>query len=270
MRTPSLVELAAPLGVWAASLWALDKALAAVVRLAPVARHRAIGVGSAVVSAAIVIGLLGAFRWRAGDCSHYSETNLDWSPGALAVAWLLGRQGGRAVSRPWARVTAAGSRWVAAAFLALLVAAESFSLPPTHRREAQVVGLMRTWIAAERAHRSLAGTYASVKCLRKPQACLPGYRGDPFLDSFRDWPQYGGYVWGFHPDLPASAQRGADRSGFSAVALTAVPIERRVDLCCSFCGDSSGRVCFRRDGTPPAVASGQCAEGCEPIDAHTY
>jgi hypothetical protein len=129
--------------------------------------------------------------------------------------------------------------------------------------ESATIGDLRTMISAQAAYsQQNDGLYeARLECLAAPATCLPEYPRDgrPFLEpSLASLEQRAGYRRAFYPG-PPGAPRPADRGrtrlpGISSFAFTAVPVA--YEGMRGFCGDSTGLVCFTRDGREPAVTPG--------------
>ena len=90
---------------------------------------------------------------------------------------------------------------------------------------------------------------------------MKGYAGPSFLDdelgSLRD---KGGYKRGFHPGPPAKRP-----GGLESFAYTATPIEQDKTGTRSFCGDSTGRICFDPKGSAILPVQGACPQSCPPL-----
>jgi hypothetical protein len=132
--------------------------------------------------------------------------------------------------------------------------------------ESATIGDLRTMISAQAAYREQNdGLYeARLECLAAPATCLPDYPKDgrPFLEpSLASLVEKAGYRRVFHPGpvgAPRSAGRGRTRPpGLSSFAVTAVPVA--YEGMHGFCGDSTGVICFTRDGSEPRVTpDGRC------------
>ena len=77
-----------------------------------------------------------------------------------------------------------------------------------------------------------------------------------------------GYSRAFHPgpkaDPAAISRAGASPSSLRAFAFTATPVTPGVSGGRAFCGDSTGRMCMTKNGSPPPVKDGRC-EPCQKI-----
>ena len=134
------------------------------------------------------------------------------------------------------------------------------------------LGDLRTFMSAEQAYASSNGGYFDQpSCLAAPVSCIPGYpaANAVFIDGAmsRLEPTLG-YAFQFHPG-PAPSQSDVERasaskSSLAAFALVAFPL-RGSSQQRAFCGDSSGRVCVRGDGTMPGVKEGRCPDTCETL-----
>jgi hypothetical protein len=134
--------------------------------------------------------------------------------------------------------------------------------------EAGGLGDVRTLMAAERSYAAANGGYFDdPACLAAPARCLPAGNPPPsFIDAA--WSGLGprlGYEFRFEagPAVQA-APAGVSKSSLTAYAVVARPAAaapgRR-----AYCGDSSGRVCARADGTMPGIIDGRCPEACETL-----
>ena len=132
--------------------------------------------------------------------------------------------------------------------------------------EAATIGDIRTVISAEAAYQSSSGGYyGPPPCLAAPPTCLPAYSGPTFLDhDLASATVKNGYRRTFHAGPGASANTSAPAAtgSLESFAYTAVPAEPGKSGVRAFCGDSSGRICFTSDGSPPALAGGLCDPGC--------
>lgn len=147
---------------------------------------------------------------------------------------------------------------------------------PSLRRAARTPGVegglgdVRTLMAAERSYAAGNGGYFDVPaCLAAPERCLPSAKGAPaaFIDP--EWSGLGprtGYEFRFEagPAAQPAAGAGVSKSSLTAYAVVARPTTGAGGHR-SYCGDSSGRVCAREDGTMPAARDGRCPEACETL-----
>jgi hypothetical protein len=134
--------------------------------------------------------------------------------------------------------------------------------------EATTVGDIRAVFAGEMAYRSAnGGFYDTLDCLGSPARCIPNYQGPSFIDSaLASLSAKSGYERSFHAGpVPRPGQvHGASPSSMQSYAYVAVPLARGHTGRYGFCGDSSGRICFTRDGSAPPVVDGQCSSPCTP------
>src|SRR5262245_25155244 len=135
------------------------------------------------------------------------------------------------------------------------------------------VGDIRTILAAESQYATANGGYFDLpSCLAAPPSCLPGKAAgtaEPLLDArLGALRPRTGYSFSFVPGPPANPgegrQKEVSKSSLTAYAVVALPLQssgqRR-----AFCGDSTGRICARGDGTIPAVENGRCPQACETL-----
>jgi type II secretory pathway pseudopilin PulG len=130
--------------------------------------------------------------------------------------------------------------------------------------ESMVIGDTRTVISAQAAYESTTGgSYGTLQCLGTPAQCLPNYTGPTFLDpELASGRPKGGYQRTLHPGLPTDGTA----TGFSSYAYVSVPVTPNQTGVRAFCGDSTGIICFTRDGTPPRVMDGACdLSSCTPV-----
>jgi hypothetical protein len=135
-------------------------------------------------------------------------------------------------------------------------------------RESTVLDDIRTMISAQAAYsQHNDGHYEPrLECLAEPATCLPYDAKDrgPFLEpSLASLQAKAGYRRTFHPGplgTPRPAGRGQPRpSGITSFAYTASPDVPGVTGMRGFCGDSTGLICFTRDGREPGVTpAGRC------------
>jgi type IV pilus assembly protein PilA len=132
--------------------------------------------------------------------------------------------------------------------------------------EAAAIGDIRTVISGEVAYSVSNGNrYDTLPCLAAPSTCLSSYAGPAFLDpALSQADVKSGYRRSFHPGAPATD--GQSPSSMMSFAYTAVPVTSNQTGVRGFCGDDTGRICYTRDGSEPAVADGRCAEPCDTLD----
>ena len=104
--------------------------------------------------------------------------------------------------------------------------------------------------------------------LETPQTCLPNFAGGQLVDAESyAGPVRRGYRWQLHagPPVPPDeiARAGASARSLQAVAITMVPNEPGRSGVRSFCGDTSGQLCFVVEGLL-RVEAGRCLE-CRPV-----
>jgi len=141
--------------------------------------------------------------------------------------------------------------------------------------ESAAIGDIRTLISAQEAYRSANGGFyeSNLQCLAAPSVgCLPNYpAGSPtFLDPVlvaRE-PRYG-YDRRFEPGRIVAVDAALSSStSVGEYAFVATPVRAGQTGVRSFCGDSSGLVCYRADGSDIRALGGACpsaADGCTPI-----
>jgi hypothetical protein len=149
---------------------------------------------------------------------------------------------------------------------------------PSYRRARSTQGVqgglgdVRTLLSAEAGYAAVNGGYYDVpSCLVAPARCIPGARPDVpgFVDARmgRLEPREG-YQFRFAPGPPAALKgdEGAkvSKSSLASFAVVAVPLPA-IGYGRAFCGDSSGRICARADGSMPPIQDGRCPEECETL-----
>ena len=153
--------------------------------------------------------------------------------------------------------------------------------PPLRRasasaNETMTIADVRTMISAQEAYRdSNGGLYeGNLECLARPSSpgCAPGLPAEtlPFIDEAlaSPEPRYG-YRRRFEPGRTVPADPAlSSRTGVAGFAYVAVPETPGRTGKRSFCGDSSGIVCYRSDGEDIPAPGGECpvtSGGCEPL-----
>jgi hypothetical protein len=136
----------------------------------------------------------------------------------------------------------------------------------TSALEAATIDDLRTMISAQEAYSERNdGLYeARLECLARPATCLPDYPKDgrPFLDAYlASLEAKAGYRRAFYPGPPGAPRQAARARpaspGITGFAFTAVP--DAYEGMRGFCGDSTGVICFTRDGREPRVTpDGRC------------
>jgi type II secretory pathway pseudopilin PulG len=130
--------------------------------------------------------------------------------------------------------------------------------------EAAAIGDIRAVISAEAAYSAVnGGYYDTLECLAAPVRCIPGYSGPALVDAELAAPSVRhGYSRVFHPGpAPASAlPPTVSRSSLTSFALVAVPVQRGQTGVRAFCGEASGRIRYKADGSAPDVVAGSCPE----------
>jgi type IV pilus assembly protein PilA len=130
--------------------------------------------------------------------------------------------------------------------------------------EATAIGDLRAVTSAEEAYRAAnGGYYDTLECLTRPAFCIPGYSGAAQLDAAHAASTKAGYRRTFYPGPPpATLSPTVSRSSVTSFAYVAVPAQPNATGVRSFCGDSSGRLCYIADGSPPGVVDGACPADC--------
>lgn len=164
---------------------------------------------------------------------------------------------------------------VAVALVAVVGIVAAIAIPSLLRarvsaNESAAIGDIRTLISAQMTYASANnGFYDSLECLNAPARCIPGYpdSGPLFLDA--ELAAAGarrGYERTFHPGPPAAEEVVAmgkiSPSSLTAFAYVAMPQKPGQTGVRAFCGDSTGRICFTSDGSPPPIEDGLCAMTC--------
>jgi type IV pilus assembly protein PilA len=164
-----------------------------------------------------------------------------------------------AVERRVVLSSAEGAGGTAAIGVMAAIAVPALLRARVSANEAATIGDTRTVISAEAAYASAAQGYGSLSCLAKPASCLAGYRGPTFLDeALASATQKSGYDRAFHPGPAAGPGKGTYR----AFAYVSTPREPGKTGVRSFCGDSTGRVCFDPAGAAIVPRDGLCPASC--------
>jgi len=155
-----------------------------------------------------------------------------------------------------------------AAFAALglfVLLAPDLMRPRVSANESATIQSLRRVVSAQNAYMQKAGGYTGeAGCLLRPQQCLKDYRGPAFVEETHTASVRDGYVHAMYPG-PASPD---SRATIQSFAYTAVPSQPGASGVRGFCADSTGFLCFSRDGSEPPVRDGACrvtANTCEPM-----
>jgi uncharacterized membrane protein YhaH (DUF805 family) len=135
--------------------------------------------------------------------------------------------------------------------------------------EAAAISDIRSVIMAEAAYQSMNGGFyeGRLQCLAKPDDCLSNSTAPPFLDGATLAPTKSGYARELVAgpagrDLPP----GLSRTSVTSYAFVLHPVTTGQTGVRSFCGDSSGRVCFDPLGRATLVDKTgqdvQCSADC--------
>jgi len=141
------------------------------------------------------------------------------------------------------------------------------------RNESAAIGRLRTLISAQYAYQSSNRGHfdGDLECLLRPVGCIPGYPPDApqFLgEDVASLAPGRGYEPAFHPGPPPEPiPPDCSPSSVTTWAYIATPTAPGYSGIRSFCGDSTGQICARRDGSvPPLREDGTCdLEHCETI-----
>ena len=149
------------------------------------------------------------------------------------------------------------------------IAIPSFLRARVSANEAAAVGDIRAVIAAQARYQTINGGYfGPFECLAEPARCVPSYTGPALLPV--EVPGVGpkqGYFRTFHagPAAAGAVTAGVSPSSVTSFAYVAVPVTPNQTGVRSFCGDATGRVCHKRDGSEIEVVSGVCPDDCESL-----
>lgn len=132
--------------------------------------------------------------------------------------------------------------------------------------EAAAIADVRAVIVAEAGYRSLnGGYYDTLECVAQPALCIPGHSGPALLEGpGATTGLKRGYERSFHagPAPSDALPPTVSRSSLTSFAYVAIPSQPGHTGVRSFCGDASGRVCYKVDGSAPDVVAGFCPEDC--------
>jgi type IV pilus assembly protein PilA len=141
--------------------------------------------------------------------------------------------------------------------------------------EAAAIGDLRVLLSAEAAYQRVNGGYyeGRLACLAAPAAgCLPGYppEGTAFIETAL---AAAGPRHGYAGRLDAAVSPAVDPARSSPTSVPAFayvlrPVQPGQTGLRSFCGDSTGFICFRSDGSDIAAEGGACPRSvgaCAPL-----
>jgi hypothetical protein len=139
-----------------------------------------------------------------------------------------------------------------------------------YRLERTAVRQTRDVLKAQAGYADATGFFdARLSCLELPATCAPGRDHDEsFLAPSLTRATRHGYVHRIEPGArPAPAEIAARRASPTSVrdvAYVSVPEVPGVTGLRGFCGDTTGAICFTRDGHRPAVRDGRCLLSASP------
>ena len=124
------------------------------------------------------------------------------------------------------------------------IAIPSFLRAKVSANEAATIGDIRSIISGQMAYSTVnGGFYASrLECLSSPGDCIANSTSPPMLSAGADASPKSGYV---RELVPGSLARDSATSTFAFLAYPSNPGQSGVR---SFCGDSSGRICYDPQG----------------------
>jgi hypothetical protein len=134
--------------------------------------------------------------------------------------------------------------------------------------EAAVLGDIRTVISAEAAYQTVnGGYYDNLDCLAEPSRCIPAYAGPPVLTpEIARAAMKNGYRRVFHPGPGVSPRPPAvSPTSMMSFAYVGVPDQKGTTGVRAFCGEASGRICYRADGLMPEDLPGACPTDCSAL-----
>ncbi len=269
-----------------AAFWALAIGLMFGLQAAGLSEDSAATVGGLVILAMMPVVLITAVggsirRWHdLGRSGWMVLLNFVPCVGVLVVLYLLFAPGtpdaGPAESTPVLAIVAGvlvlgvcGTGMVAAIAIPSLLRAR------VSANESATIGDIRTLISAQEAYRSAnGGLYESnLQCLASPfVGCIPGYAssGPTFLEpALASRQPKSGYERRFEPGrILAVDPSVSSQTSVAEWAYVATPVRAGQTGVRSFCGDSTGLICFRADGAEIRVLGGACPsarDGCQPI-----
>lgn len=237
-----------------------------------------------VLLPAVVITAIGGSIRRWHDLGHSGWMvllNLIPCVGMLAILYLLFAPGKPDANMPvestpvLAIVAGVLVLGVCGTGMVAAIAIPSLLRARVSANESAAIGDIRRLVSAQEAYRAAnGGLYESnLQCLAAPfVGCIPAYAagGPTFLEPtlVAQQPRYG-YQRRFEPGRMVEVDPAlSSPTSVGEWAYVATPLRAGQTGVRSFCGDSTGLVCFRADGADIRVLGGACpsaAEGCQPI-----
>ena len=260
LATVGFVQIAAAIGLWGLKAW--GRTLQIVLSC-----FGLLGIPCGT----IISGLVLYYMFKPGVRILFSERSpRQLNPQELALVNSLGQSSAAMVV-----VVGVVVALVSVAMIGIIaaIAIPSLLRARVSANESATIGDVRTVISAQAAYASAnSGFYDTFECLHTPEPCIPDYpaTGAVFLDSsLASASDKSGYRRTFHPGPPAPPEVVAlgkvSPSSLTLWAYVAVPITPNQTGVRGFCGDSTGRICFTRDGSEPPVEGGLCAMSCQDL-----
>jgi len=131
--------------------------------------------------------------------------------------------------------------------------------------ESAAIGDLRTVITAEAAYQSAnGGYYDRLECVAQPATCIPAYAGPSMLGpEIAHATVKNGYRRSFHAGAAVSPRPASvSPTSMMSFAYVGVPAQKGTTGVRAFCGDSTARICVRRDGLMPEDLAGACPADC--------
>lgn len=149
------------------------------------------------------------------------------------------------------------------------IAIPSFLRARVAANESAAIGDIRAVISAQVQYQTINGGYfGPIECLAAPGRCLPSYSGETLLPAeLAAAVSKQGYKRTFHagPAAGGTLPPSVSRSSLMSFAYVAVPLTASQTGVRSFCGDATGRICYKKDGSEIEVVQGVCPDDCESL-----
>jgi hypothetical protein len=208
----------------------------------------------------LTLGILGLFTL--GLCGVGSLIGLLLSLRALHRARVSPQtHGGRGIA-----IAGAVMNIASLALSALLLSTLLSKNAPGRANESATIGDMRSLVSAQWAYRDVNGGYFdTIECLNKPQTCLEGFEGPPFIGDWFYSPKSGyerTFVAGPRPkNLPVKSSK----TSMESFVYFAKPVRPGVSGVRGFCVDSRGELCTTEDTATLVVTGPMCPASCTPL-----